>query len=115
MLVQLSYIDITEHSIYIPPPTTTEIKQIIVSLKNSSPGWDEIPAFLLKTCSNYYVKPLTYIINKSIEEGIFPNELKLARVVPIFKRVIQVVLVIIDLSLYYRFSPKYLKDICTIM
>ena len=31
------------------------------------------------------MKPLTYIINKSIEEGIFPNELKLARVVPIFK------------------------------
>ena len=81
----MSYIDITEHSIYIPPPTTTEIKQIIVSLKNRSPGWDEIPAFLLKTCSNYYVKPLTYIINKTIEEGIFPNELKLARVVPIFK------------------------------
>ena len=40
---------------------------------------------MLKTCSNYYVKPLTYIINKSLAEGIFPNELKLARVVPIFK------------------------------
>ena len=81
----MSYIYITEHSIYIPPTTTTEIKQIIISLKNSSPGWDKIHAFLLKTYSNYYVKPLTYIINKSIEEGIFPNELKLARAVPIFK------------------------------
>ena len=81
----MSYVDIREHSIYIAPTTTTEIKQIIISLKNSSPGWDEIPAFLLKICSNFYVKPLTYLINKSIEEGIFPNELKLARVVPIFK------------------------------
>ena len=81
----MSYIDIREHSIYIAPTTTTEVKQIIISLKNSSPGWDEIPTFLLKICSNFYVKPLTYLINKSIEEGIFPNELKLARVVPIFK------------------------------
>ena len=74
---------------------------------------DEISAFLLKTCTNYYVKPLTYIMNKSIEEGIYPNELKLAWVVPIFKtgnpssisnyRPISV------------FPPKYLKDLCTIM
>ena len=56
-------------------------------------------------CSNYYVKPLTYIIIKSIEEGILTNELKLARVVPIFKTG--------DPSsisnyrpLYYRFSPQ---------
>ena len=81
----MSYIDIREHSIYIAPTTTTEVKQSIISLKNSSPGWDEIPTFLLKICSNFYVKPLTYLINKSIGEGIFPNELKLARVVPIFK------------------------------
>ena len=81
----MSYVDITEHSIYIYATTPTEVKQIIKSLKNSSPGWDEIPAFLLKLCANYYVQPLTYIINKSIENGIFPNELKLARVVPIFK------------------------------
>ena len=81
----MSYIDIREHNIYIAPTTTTEVKQIIISLKNSSPGWDEIPAFLLKICSNFYVKPLAYLINKSIEEGIFPNELKLAWVVPIFK------------------------------
>ena len=81
----MSYVDITEHSIYIYATTLTEVKQIIKSLKNRSPGWDEIPAFLLKLCANYYVQPLTYIINKSIENGIFPNELKLARVVPIFK------------------------------
>ena len=80
----MSYVDITEHSIYMYA-TTQEVKQIIKSLKNSSPGWDEIPVFLLKLCANYYVQPLTYIINKSIENGIFPNELKLARVVPIFK------------------------------
>ena len=29
--------------------------------------------------------PLTHIINKSLKEGVFPSELKLATVVPIFK------------------------------
>ena len=28
--------------------------------------------------------PLTHIINKSLREGVFPSELKLAKVVPIF-------------------------------
>ena len=81
----MSYVDITEHSIYIYATTPTEAKQIIKSLKNSSPEGDEIPAFLLKLCANYYLQPLTYIINKSIENCIFSNELKLVRVVPIFK------------------------------
>ena len=81
----MSYVYITEHSIYIYATIPTEVKQIFQSLKNSSPGWDEIPAFLLKLCANYYVQPLIYIINKSIENCIFPNKLKLARVVPIFK------------------------------
>ena len=29
--------------------------------------------------------PLTHVINKSLKEGVFPSELKLAKVVPIFK------------------------------
>ena len=32
-----------------------------------------------------YLKPLTYLINRSFTEGVFPEELKLARVVPILK------------------------------
>ena len=34
---------------------------------------------------NYYAEPLTYLINQSISQGIFPEELKLAKVLPIFK------------------------------
>ena len=32
-----------------------------------------------------YLKQLTYLINRSFTKGVFPEELKLARVVPILK------------------------------
>ena len=32
-----------------------------------------------------YIEPLTHLINESLRTGICPSELKLARVVPIFK------------------------------
>ena len=40
---------------------------------------------VLKQCAHSYIDVLTYVINRSFSDGIFPNELKLARVVPIFK------------------------------
>ena len=39
----------------------------------------------LQAMINYYAEPLTYLINQSISQGIFPEELKLAKVLPIFK------------------------------
>ena len=39
---------------------------------------------LLSTRDNY-IEPLTCSINRSFTDGIFPNELKLARIAPIFK------------------------------
>ena len=54
-------------------------------MKNSSPGYDEIPASILKQCIDTYIDPLTYLINLSINQGIFPSELKIAKVIPIYK------------------------------
>ena len=39
----------------------------------------------MKSVSEEYNKPLTYLINKTISQGHFPEELKLARVIPIYK------------------------------
>ena len=73
------------NSIFIPDITTIEAINVILLLKNSCAGWDDIPAYVMKRCINVCIEPLTYIIDKSIKEGVFPSELKLAKVVPIFK------------------------------
>ena len=40
---------------------------------------------LPKKCVEQFIIPFTFLLNKSLREGVFPNELKLARVVPILK------------------------------
>ena len=64
-------------------------KSVISNLNNSSPGCDNIPPpqkkIIGKLFVDQYIEPLTYLINKSIELGIFPDEMKMAQVVPIFK------------------------------
>ena len=69
----------------IPYISKYEITGIIKSLKNSSAGSDYIIASRAKQCIQHYIKTLTYLTNSSFECGIFPNELKLAKVIPIFK------------------------------
>ena len=73
------------NNIVIPNITCHKVYQVICSLKNSSAGWDDFPTFVLKKCSGSLLQPLTHLINCSLQSGIFPDELKLARVVPIFK------------------------------
>ena len=73
------------NSIVVPEISIAEVTNVIRSLKESSPGWDNIPAFILKHCIGCFVKPLTHIINSSFIQGIFSKELTLARVIPIYK------------------------------
>ena len=72
-------------SIFLEPVTQLEIKKIISSLKNSSPGWDDISAKVIKGCCELILEPLTYIVNLSLAQGVFPNELKIAKVIPLYK------------------------------
>ena len=81
----MSYMNTVVNSIFIPDITTIEVINVILLLKNSCAGWDDIPAYVMKRCINVYIEPLTHIIDKSFKEGVFPSELKLTKVVPIFK------------------------------
>ena len=65
--------------------TEDKILSIISAMKNSAPGFDELPAFLMKQCSKLFIKPLCHVLSLSIRQGVFPIELKLAKVLPIYK------------------------------
>ena len=53
--------------------------------KNSS-GHDGISTKLLKFTSPALLKPLTIVINQSLITGILPDKLKIAKVIPLFKK-----------------------------
>ena len=53
---------------------------------NKSPGYDGIHAKFLKDASSEIKGVITYLINLSIYTNEFPNELKFAKVKPLFKK-----------------------------
>jgi len=77
--------------------TTYEIKNIVEELKSKkSCGYDEIMTEILKTCSPFTVSPLTYICNRMLSTGTFPDRLKLSEIKPIYKKVTKHSLLITD-------------------
>ena len=63
-----------------------EIKDILENLKpKHSTGHDEISNEILKCCSPIIEKYLTTLFNKCIEDGTFPEIMKIAKVIPFFK------------------------------
>ena len=73
------------NSIFLRPADGNEIENIIRSLKKKSPGWDGINALIVKESYSIFSDAFTEIINKSLYEGIFPDELKIAKVTPLYK------------------------------
>ena len=63
----------------------TEVATIINSFKNSSPGCDGIPATIVKRTINLHNKTLTHNINHAFYNGVFPKELKMTKVIPVYK------------------------------
>ena len=75
------------NSFFINSVQETEIEKLINNLnQNKSLGPCCIPIKILKNHVNVLKQPLTYLINLSFQQGIFPETLKTARVTPIFKK-----------------------------
>jgi len=74
-------------SMFCWPVDSEEIRQLIYNLKiPKSPGYDNIGASLIKETVEGLVRPRAYIYNISVETGIFPENLKIAKVIPTYKR-----------------------------
>ena len=72
-------------SIFLVPTNECEISNIILNIENSAPGHDGMSAKIIKPIIDILTPPLTYITNLSFTEGVFPSELKIAQVLPLYK------------------------------
>nr|CAI5860927.1 unnamed protein product [Callosobruchus analis] len=83
----LAHIPINNSSIFLRKTTNEEVLEIVSRLKNKhSTGEDHISNITLKRIICFVIEPLTYIINASLEEGVFPDKLKIATIKPIPKK-----------------------------
>ena len=69
----------------INPVSDNEILKLIGDLKDSAAGWDELRPNMIKHVKEHIKLPLVHICYLSFGTGLFPCELKIANVVPIFK------------------------------
>ena len=68
------------------PTDTVEVMSIIDSLGSESSGPFSIPTGILQSLKANLCHPLTAIINMSFITGIYPDQLKTAKVIPVFKK-----------------------------
>ena len=84
------------YSKYLKYPTVSRLKlepigesktrKFIKHLKNkTSTGIDGISNRLIKIAVNELVSPLTIVINQMLNTGVFPNQLKVSKVIPKYK------------------------------
>ena len=74
-------------SMYMKPIVELDILKIVSKFNaNKSAGHDNIGNFIIKKVQSEIVKPLTSIFNLSLSTGIVPDKLKIAKVIPIYKK-----------------------------
>ena len=67
--------------------THNTVSKIIDSLKpKTSTGYDGLSGKILKKIKVPLIEPLTFLINQSLNSGIFPDKLKIAKILPIYKK-----------------------------
>ena len=72
-------------SILISEVTMEEFSEIICSLRKCAPGYDEIDKDILFMSLPTIGNVLLSLLNFSLSQGLFPNELKVANIIPLFK------------------------------
>ena len=82
----LQYVENVEETAFLKPITSKEIIYIVNTFtNNTSAGYDDIDIRIAKRAIHLICKPLSAIFNQCMKSGVFPESMKIARVVPIFK------------------------------
>ena len=73
-------------SCYFKPVTHDEVlKQMSkVNIKKAT-GHDNLPPKIIKLCAPQLSPYFTSLLNRCIDQGVFPNDMKKADIVPVFK------------------------------
>ena len=61
---------------------------LALCLINQAVGMTTYLQKILKAASHVLLKPITIILNHSLRTGIFPDKLKIAKVIPLHKKII---------------------------
>lgn len=78
---------LNQNTCFLSPVCTLDVLDLITALKSSnSAGFDGISNNLIKRCKLLLCDVLTFVINLSVAKGQFPDCLKLAIVIPLFKK-----------------------------
>ena len=72
-------------SIFLKPVVENEVESLIKNLKSAASGWDSVSSDIIKLMYTYFISPLTHILSLSITKGTFPDSMKIAKVLPLFK------------------------------
>ena len=76
-----------DETIFLSPSSEQEISKEISKLKpNKSSGPDGISPRLIRDCAPCIIKPLTIILNNSLETAKYPSALKMAKVLALYKK-----------------------------
>ena len=87
LLVSSFLLSNIEHNFSFELVSPNDILQIIKNLKNkSSSGYDKLNSIFIKKIQKYIIFPLSVLVNQSLSTGIFPDKLKIAKIIPLYKK-----------------------------
>ena len=74
-------------SLFLIPTTYLEVENVLSTIKaKRSEDIYGITTLTLKQVATYISKPLAEIFNRAMQQGVFPDKLKIARITPVLKK-----------------------------
>ena len=71
---------------FLSPVTPQELKNLVNSSDNTSAGYDDVSMNIVKNVIDIICNVLACIFDNSFLAGIFPDSLKIAKLIPVHKK-----------------------------